>query len=105
MGGEAGVDNVLVVGRVLGAAPAEVELGVVKVDRGPPLRLEVEVAEPAEVAAAFPKGRPDGRHRDDEVGAEVGAQPVDKPHDAGQGHALLDVEVDALQVVLAQELV
>ena len=48
--------------------------------------------------------RGDGGEGDEEAGAEIGLEAVDEADDAGEGHWFLDVEVEPVEVVRAEEI-
>lgn len=84
-------------------APAAVELGVVPGDVAAAQDLERLVVEAGEVGGRVEQAGGDGRERDEEGGAKVGAQAIDEAHDAREAHLLLDVEVEAVEAARADE--
>ena len=88
----------IVVDKGLEPAPIVVKLRVVPRDTGPAHRLQRFVREPGEVGTALERGG-DGGEGDEEVGPEVGLEAVDEADDAGQGHLLLDVQVQPVETV------
>lgn len=65
--------------------------------------FELDVIETREIGAFDERARYWGE-RDDEFGAEIVLQSVDKVYDIGQGRILFNVKVEAIDVVSAPRL-
>ena len=102
-------DDALVAVRRARVAEAGIELRVVPGhefcagagDDG--LAVEVEVGEAGQVAAARGQGRGDGGHGDEEGGALVGVEGVDEAQGYGDVDVLFDVQVQAVEAVVADD--
>src|SRR6202167_1141440 len=100
----AGIDRLLIIRFRRQRGETAVKLAIEPRDlRAGGALVELRVTEPGEIRAA-PQGRSHRRHGDQKVRTEVPAEAGDQPLGMCQRHILLDIQIDAVQLVLLQGL-